>query len=213
MKKEPKSLLEKSRRKVSENAQLLASNPEFQADIIKLRRKWNLPDGGLQSGEREKWWKEVRDPSINAIRKDIITLIKKNQLNPKIMSGLIGYLWSNKEQALMMTMLSPVVKKTVNEDGFEEISVVIDENTSHADYVDAWKRVLEFRDDLVYKKRKKQQPIKNLKRDRRIFELWGESKTSRQIADTIYDEFGEVIGYEYIPILKKRFQNRTDTNH
>ena len=55
---------QKNRAKRQQQALVLASRPDFQKDIVVLRRKWKIPDGGFSGNEGQedikKWWASLR---------------------------------------------------------------------------------------------------------------------------------------------------------
>lgn len=59
MKQPTDSHFEKSRAKRQQQALLLASRPDFQADVIQLRKNWHIPPKGFDEKDHvsiEKWW-------------------------------------------------------------------------------------------------------------------------------------------------------------
>jgi hypothetical protein len=59
MKQQSDTRFEKSRAKRQQQALLLASRPDFQADVIQLRKDWNIPTKGFKEKDHtsiEKWW-------------------------------------------------------------------------------------------------------------------------------------------------------------
>ena len=58
--------LEKSSKRQKQKFKILADNPEFQKDLAVIRRKWNIPENGLQSDEElEKWETWICDATDN----------------------------------------------------------------------------------------------------------------------------------------------------
>jgi hypothetical protein len=66
--------------------ELLRYNPDFTADIGKLRKKWKIPENGLELGkELEDWHKELIKISDDFAEKEIQNGIKnKDEINKKI---------------------------------------------------------------------------------------------------------------------------------
>lgn len=59
MKQQGDTRFEKSRAKRQQQALLLASRPDFQADVIELRKNWHIPTKGFGEKDHagiEKWW-------------------------------------------------------------------------------------------------------------------------------------------------------------
>lgn len=49
-----KEYIEKERKRISQQIKLLTFNPDFQKDVLKLRRRWNVPKNGIKTEKHNK---------------------------------------------------------------------------------------------------------------------------------------------------------------
>ncbi len=94
--------------------------------------------------------------------------------------------------------------------GGSEIRISVDENATLDDLKKVWPNVKEFQKQLKNYRNKKLRKPKKFSRDVRIVELYYQGLTHTEIMKEINDSTpsGDIIGYEYVPKIIKRYKER-----
>jgi hypothetical protein len=232
---------------------VLVSRPDFQEDMIRLRKKWNIPEEGIKTEEhnrswnkklrqetdtyyKEEWpkhrqeldqlqeagkfkeWKarqdELNDAAPqNAFYKDIKAVMTKYLLNPKWREPIRRYILFNDPDNMNLSFGVTIAGHLNDYEPIEyQLCLHIDEDTTLEDIKEIWPDVKEHQKNLIYKKNEKYQPIPNLDRDKRAYELEKEGKSYDEISGIIYEEFNIWLGYNEIGILINRYKKRFNIN-
>lgn len=158
--------------------------------------------------EAEEIKKEINKKApLNALNNDIWVMLINYKLSPKWHEGTKNYLKFNDSK-----YLSAQTGLVVNfnwDHGVLRPSIEFDQDTTLADL----KRVWSWARKLLRNKRYiKFQPIRNFDRDKRAYELEKEGKTPTEIEDTIEEEFGEILSYNELTTVIKRYKKRLNIN-
>lgn len=178
--------------------------PKYRFEFEKLRK-----DHKIQ--ERERLNKKLNDENpINAFRIDIKSLVKKHNLAPRWHEAIKGYLLSNTQDGMSMFLGISIGIERDEDNGLEELLLHIPEDTTLPDMEKFWPWVRLHLKRLSYRKQEKFQPIKNLERDKRIFELAEQEMSYKDIAETIKKEFvvSENFGYDNVSRILSRYRER-----
>ena len=160
---------------------LLINRPDFEKAILFLREKWNIPKNGTKNQE------EFDQLSNNIPTKDLLDDIKKivhdQKISPRWINGIKRYLLSNDPDGMAL-FLGPIITNKIDiNSGLETISIEINEDTTIEDIKAIWSDVDNSQTRLLYKKRKKNQPIKNFERNKKAYDLHQQGKSLNEIAD------------------------------
>jgi hypothetical protein len=160
---------------------LLINRPDFEKAILFLREKWNIPKNGTKNQE------EFDQLSNNIPTKDLLDDIKKivhdQKISPRWINGIKRYLLSNDPDGMAL-FLGPIITNKIDiNSGLETISIEINEDTTIEDIKAIWSDVNNSQTRLLYKKRKKNQPIKNFERNKKAYDLHQQGKSLNEIAD------------------------------
>lgn len=138
----------------------------------------------------------------NVFQRDLAGLVKKYKLSPFWVDGLRGYLLRN-------TIPLPagiVIEQSYNPlTGMPILKLVLQEDTSIKDVTTIWNTVQECQKRLPYWRQEKSQPIFNLERNKKAYELKESGKSYNEIANELYCGYSEVMDYvkSYKSYLKK----------
>lgn len=178
--------------------------PKYRLEFEKLRRDRKFL-------EREKLNKKLNDENpINAFRIDIKSLVKKHNLAPRWHDAIKGYLLSNTQDGMSMFLGISIRIERDEDNGLEELLLHIPEDTTLPDMEKFWPWVRLHLKRLSYRKQEKFQPLKNLERDKRIFELAEQDMSYNDIAETIKKDFkvSDNFGYDSVSRILSRYRER-----
>jgi hypothetical protein len=138
----------------------------------------------------------------NLFQQDLAGLVKKHKLSPFWVQGLRGYLLRN---------AIPLPAGVVIEKSFDPITklpvlkLVLQEDTSIKDITSIWEQVKKYQEQLPYWRQQKSQPILNLERNKKAYELKESGKSYNDIANELYCGYSEAMDYvkSYKSYLKK----------
>lgn len=177
---------------------------KYRLEFEKLRRDRKFL-------EREKLNKKLNDENpINAFRIDIKDMVKKHNLAPRWHDAIKGYLLSNTQDGMSMFLGISIRIERDEDNGLEELLLHIPEDTTLPEMIKFWPWVKLHQKRLSYRKQEKFQPIKNLDRDKRIFELAEQDMSYQDIAETVKKEFeiSENFGYDSVSRILSRYRKR-----
>jgi len=125
----------------------------------------------------------------NAFLNDIKKLVHDQRISPRWINGIKRYLLSNNLDN-MAIFLGPVIATKVDmELDLETISIEINEDTVLDDIKAIWPEVKERQSELLYKKRNKNQPMKNFERNKKAYKLKQEGKNLKEIAEILSNKY------------------------
>lgn len=139
---------------------------------------------------------------INILQQDLVELIKKYKLSPMWLQGLRGYLLRN---SIPLPAGVIIEHSTDAQTNLPILKLIIQEDTSIKDVVAVWDQVKNYQKKLPYWRQKKSQPIFNLERNKKAYELKESGKSYNEIADELACGYNEVIDFvkSYKSYLKK----------
>lgn len=180
--------------------------PKYKSELEKLKNEG-------ETRKHKARVKELNDLApLNAFRIDIRKLLKKYKLSPKWENPVKRYLLFNKAELMDIPIGVTIRTEPSKEIGTEKLLLEIEENTTLADIKAIWPKVKFFQENLSYYKQKKYQPIKQLERDKRAYELQVEGKTLDQIGVTLEAEFGSSLDYSQTLTIINRYKKRLNIN-
>lgn len=190
----------------------LRSDEEFD----KWQRSFNDQNRNYQKIEYRKFRQQHKSESNYAVKlkyfsdkspnnlfqQDLVGLVKKYKLSPYWVQGLRGYLLRN---------AIPLPTGVVIEKSFDPITklpvlkLVLQEDTSIKDITSIWEQVKKYQEQLPYWRQQKSQPILNLERNKKAYELKESGKSYNEIANELYCGYNEAMDYvkTYKMYLKK----------
>lgn len=175
--------------------------PKETKKILKLRslKKYN---------EAEEIKKTINSGApLNALNNDVWVIIINYDLPPKWHDGVKNYLLSGDPKYLRNQTGLTV---SFNWDhGVMRPSIEFDKDTTLTDLKRVWSWAKRL---LKRNKNTKFQPIKNLDRDKRAYELEKEGKTPTEMEDIIEKEFGAILSYNELTLAIKRYKKRLNIN-
>ncbi len=125
----------------------------------------------------------------NAFLNDIKKLVHDQRISPRWINGIKRYLLSNNLDN-MAIFLGPVIATKVDmELDLETISIEINEDTVLDDIKAIWPEVKKRQSELLYKKRNKNQPMKNFERNKKAYKLKQEGKNLKEIAEILSNKY------------------------
>ncbi len=178
--------------------------PKCRAEIDKLNAEKKF-----REAEEKRKECNAKAP-LNEFRDDIWSVVRRYRLSPRWHTGIRRYLLFNDPDNLNLT--AGVTMVTTWENGMKRIALEIDGDTTLNDVKHIWPWVKQMQKSLMYRQADKYQPIKNFDRDKRIYELSHEGKSSNDIGDTIQQEFGDSLDYNEINLAIKRYKKRLNIN-
>lgn len=186
----------------------------FQEEWPKHRKELELLNKPATYGQYKQRMQELNNlVPLNAFGLAIKSILKKCELNPKWENSIRRYVLFNDINNMSLPVGVTITSHISNFDPAEQwLSINIEEDTTLEDIKKIWPEVMEHQKNLVYKKQKKYQPIPNLERDKRIFELSKEGKSSETIANTINTEFDDAMDENQTQIALKRYKKRLNIN-
>jgi hypothetical protein len=160
---------------------LLINRPDFEKAILFLREKWNIPKNGIKN--QEEFDQLNNKIPVKDLLDDIKKIIHDQKISPRWINGVKRYLFLN-DPNNMAIFIGPVIttKVDMNSD-LETISIEINEDTTIKDIKAIWSEVKTSQSRLLYKKRDKNQPIKNFERNKEAYDLQQQGKSLNEIAD------------------------------
>jgi hypothetical protein len=164
-------------------------------DVLTLREKDYLA--------AEKLQKEINNKApLNAFRLEKVGILKKYKLSPRWKEWVGDYILTNKSLGVPVGILMEKTKDP--ETGFEQIKLVIDEDTTQIDLDNIIYAIKIHQKTLPYYKKEKFHEIKNLKVGKLALELKNKKISGAQIANKINNELCTGLAYSDIPKLIKR---------
>ena len=113
----------------------------------------------------------------------------------------------------MSIPITTIVQTTWDADGERRLSICINADTTIADIKAIWSDIKYQQMKLRDSKSKKYQPIPNLERDKRIYELASQKMSYEEIAQKIIGEFGESEDFGFENVSKILFRYRKRIGH
>lgn len=148
----------------------------------------------------------------NAFLNDIKKLVHDQRISPRWINGIKRYLLSNNLDN-MAIFLGPVIATKVDmELDLETISIEINEDTVLDDIKAIWPEVKERQSELLYKKRDKNQPMKNFERNKKAYKLKQEGKSLKDIAEILSDEYQKDYVYSDAADFIKKYKKIVGIN-
>lgn len=189
--------------RAKQKTKLLLARPDFQKDILILRKKWKIPSYGLTNEEE----RQLNLHLTNVFNNDIWSIVRKYRLSPRWHNGIKHYLLFNDPKNMHKSIGIPV--KINWEDGIRRIFLEIDDDTTLNDLKQVWSWARKMKRG---KPTGKFREIENFDRDKRAFELKKEGKNSEEILNIIEIEFGETLDYNHLNIIINRYKKRLNIN-
>lgn len=247
------SYIKKASERAQQKVKVLVNRPDFQEDIIELRKKWNIPLEGIKTEEHNRTWNrnlslstqkyydeewpkhkaelkhlstsgtykeyekrkdELNDAApLNAFEKDIKSILKKYLLNPKWRHPIRRYILLNDPDNMNISIGVTIAGHLNDYEPVEyQLCLHIDEDTTLEDIKEIWSDVKAHQERLIYRKQKKFQPIPNLDRDKRAYDLQNAGENPENIEKILQEEFGVAMGYDDINTAIKRYRKRLRIN-
>ena len=128
----------------------------------------------------------------NIFQQDLASLVKKYRLSPFWVLGLRGYLLRN---AIPLPAGIVIEQSTDSVTGMPILKLVLQEDTSIKDIVTIWDTIQEHQKRLPYWKQEKSQPIYNLERNKRAYELKVLGKSYKEIAEILDCAYNEAMDF------------------
>lgn len=170
-------LIKKQKQKIN----LLINRPDFEKAILSLREKWNISKNGIKN--QEEFDQLNNNIPVKDLLDDIKKIIHDQKISPRWINGIKRYLFLN-DPNNMAIFIGPVISTKVDiKSDLETISIEINEDSTIEDIKAIWSEVKNSQARLLYKKRDKNQPIKNFERNKKAYDLKQEGKTLTEIAD------------------------------
>ncbi len=149
---------------------------------------------------------------LNAYHRDIEKLIDTFKLPPDWHHPLQRYLMFNESDNMWIPLNNATVQTTWDWDhgGKSQLSILINASTTIDDIKFIWPQVKRLQRRLNDKTQDKFQPIPNLDRDKRIYELAEQETSYEDIASQIKKEFkiSRNFGYEDVSRALSRYRKR-----
>ncbi len=231
-------------------ADWLYSNPEFIEDVRKIRKNFNIPEGGFTDDRKIKGFlRKLSKDSEEKMEENSEFFKKTKKIKKEYSLGKI----SKKDlmsgiKCLEKTVLQFAINQEIRDlrlkhkipvkwyfslyqhiiadekhytqscvpgifslpGGEAEIRIIVDANATLNDIKNIWPTIKEYQKQLNDYRKTKLRKQRNFKRNSNIMKLYSEGLSHNEIAQKInaVSKTKEVIGYEYISKIIKRYKER-----
>lgn len=191
--------------------ELLLVTPAFQEKVRLFRKKWNIPENGMEQKDDvvNQWIKSTQKRS--GYPKDIETMLREFKLALHYKSRLIPYLLFGKvsedDKSSRVSIFSESPKG-----GTDRLYLEIFRDTRLQDIQEKWLDI-ELQQVMMFGRpeRKREKAAKNFERDKRIYELKCLGKKSTEIGTIIKEEFGgRKLCYDEVNKIHSKMQKRVN---
>lgn len=176
--------------------------PQVRKKVIKLKTHGEFSEGD----KLEKKFNAAAP--LNVFQTDIRWLIKKYRLPPLMTDAVRSYLLFNRAHNLSSHPRVAIQHSVGSNGAFGELYLIINADTTLEDIKSFWPMVKGLQKYQPDYRQAKRQPLKNLKRDQRAYELRESKKTYGEIAKILSQEYKKIFTYSDIPSLIKRHKKR-----
>ena len=188
-----------------QRAEQILKYPVFQQEILRLRKKWRLPEIGIksnkESGQWHAWFYKLNDDyldskeysvklaPINEFRRNLLTLRKQMRLSDYWDDFIERYLKFNDTYGLIGNNTSLVWQVDENT-GERRTFIEFWGHTRREDILDTWSAAKVLQEKMPgYKKTFRDSDPQVLERDFYIYKLHLEGKSAKEITDDVYKHF------------------------
>jgi len=184
----------KRKESIHQQAHLLIGSPILQAELLALRKRFDIPPEGLMSeGALENWNEQhiynkfdAAQPMENAVTK----LIRKHGLEVGWHHSFMRYLLLNDRDDMELPTELQIGVFPDETTGNPQLHLIITADTTIEDVKAIWPRVKKAQDRLPYKKKQKRRPIseENLKWGELSLAMERDGKSDTEIAEEFTDQ-------------------------
>ena len=163
--------------------------------------------------EANELQKQLNDEApINAFRIAVKTILKKYKLPLNWAHSIQRYILFNSID-LMWLPGNVMINEEIDQDtNLIKLSIGIDDSTTLEDIKKSWQTIKFHQKRLESYTKKKFQPIPNLDRDKRAYELEQKGKSIDEIGEIINLEFDDGLDNNQLNIAIKRYEKRLNIN-
>ncbi len=158
---------------------LLVNRDDFQEDVVTIRVKWNIPKKGLKTGGGLSEWRARHHKT--GLRVDVNSLVSKYKLPPRWNEAIKTYILTNIPR--YFGPLGVWTRVNVSGTNDDEVSVILDPNTTRQDLIDAWPDIEFHLKNLKTRNRDKFQRVNEyvFKRGKLVYDLHKKGATYQEM--------------------------------
>jgi hypothetical protein len=184
----------------------------FAEEGPKLRKKVRDLRSEKKVREAEQAIEEFNNNSpFNHYKISVRRLMMELRIPASWTVGVEHYLLRNLQSGLVREALR--IRKLVgDETSPDELSIVIEKDTTREDIIDLWAFIESAQRRLPQRAQQKYQPIPKLDQSLRALALRHEGYTYKEIAEKLTVEFGEEVGWTEIGTILRNIRNRLGIN-
>lgn len=150
---------------------------------------------------------------INSFNNDLEKLTAEYKISHRDIDTIKSFLYYNDVSKLVIRIGPTIEIEDRKEANRQQTKILIDENTTINDIKAIWSSVMVHQQTLIYRKKNKVQPIKNLELYKRAYEINLKEKNFYKISEILNDEFPDkVIGPADIHDYLKRHKRHVGMN-
>lgn len=200
-------------RRARQNYKALLAKPDFQKDVLAFRKKWRVPENGLNSDDAYKKWKRSVSKKKEAeYCTDVHEIMRTHKINPHHELTIRRYCLYNDPRPTfsMLNVVTIETGKSDNDNYF--LKLLIGPDTRLDDVKKVWSFVEEEQEKLVSWKQKKFQPWRNFERDKYIYKLRERGKKLKEVAEEANKKYKPHVQYFEISKIIERYKKKLGIN-
>ncbi|MBU1685264.1 hypothetical protein KJ662_03350 [Patescibacteria group bacterium] len=197
---------------------MLTAKKGLRQDLLKLRKKWDIPENGINDNEgAEKWWNEIvrksddykgrndSEIAINAFGNDIREIMKKYDIHASYHDVVRGYLLYYSAGIFSQPHNTSI---SIDYKDFKAVGMKINifPHTTMKDIQKLWPLV-EIQKERMWgiKRGSKKKKMTNEKTNKRVMELSNAGQSDKEIAKIIKQETGHT-SLTYADVAKIKYR-------